>query len=191
LGKYPIILADHADNTGGGAAGDSTEVLQTFLDRKLDQAVVLYIVDPKVAELANQVGVGARLSIAVGGKSDPAQGPPINMDAEVMAVSDGDFTYDGPMYAGLTGNMGRSAWLRQEGVSVVVVTAPEQPLGPAFAKTLGIDCAGMKYIAVKSAAHFRASFEPIAGAIFNVDAQAIHTHEFAKLKHKRRRDFYF
>src|SRR5579863_4878866 len=32
LGKYPIILADHADNTGGGAAGDSTEILQAFLD---------------------------------------------------------------------------------------------------------------------------------------------------------------
>ena len=92
---------------------------------------------------------------------------------------------------GLTGNMGRSAWLKQDGVSVVVVTAPEQPLGPAFAKTLGIDCAAMKYIALKSAAHFRASFEPIAGSIYNVDAQAIHTHDFSKLHYKnRRRDFF-
>ena len=104
-----------------------------------------------------------------------------------MAVSEGDFTYDGPMYAGLTGNMGRSAWLRQEGVSVVVVTAREQPLGPAFARTLGIDCASMKYICVKSAAHFRASFEPIGGSIINVDADAIHTHDFTKLEYKKRR----
>ncbi len=186
VGRYPIILADHADNTGGGAPGDSTEILRTFLELELDDALILYIVDPTVVEQAHQAGVGRRLSLEVGGKSHPLQGPPVPMDVEVMAVSEGAFTYDGPMYAGLTGNMGRSAWLRQGGVSVVVVTAREQPLGPAFARTLGIDCARMKYIAVKSSAHFRASFEPIAGSIWNVDAQAIHTHDFAKLPYRKR-----
>lgn len=185
-GRYPIILADHADNTGGGAPGDSTEILQTFLDRGLQDAVVLYIVDPEAAGLAHAAGVGVKLSLPVGGKSAAIQGPPVVMQAEVMALSDGDFTYDGPMYAGLTGNMGCSAWLKQGGVSVVVVTAAEQPLGPAFAKTLGIDCRAMKYIAVKSAAHFRASFEPFAGSIINVDSRAIQTHEFHKLPHKNR-----
>jgi microcystin degradation protein MlrC len=186
LGKYPIILADHADNTGGGSPGDSTEVLQTFLDMKLQDSLILYIVDPEVAHAAHKAGVGARLKTPVGGKSSPLQGEPVMMDAEVMSISNGDFTYDGPMYAGLTGNMGTSAWIREAGVSVVVVCAHEQPLGPAFAKTLGIDCAKMKYISVKSAAHFRASFEKIAGSIHNVDAQGIHTHEFAKLPFQRR-----
>jgi microcystin degradation protein MlrC len=87
--------------------------------------------------------------------------------------------------------MGRSAWLRQDGVSVVVVTAHEQPLGPAFARTLGIECEQMKYIAVKSAAHFRASFERFAGVIINVDAQAIHTHDFTKLKYQKRHRGFF
>ncbi|RPI80386.1 MAG: M81 family peptidase, partial [Planctomycetaceae bacterium] len=160
LGRYPIILADHADNTGGGAPGDSTEILQTFLDRGLRDSVVLYIVDREVVEAAHRLGVGGVLEADVGGKSDPIQGPPVKMRATVRAVSNGDFTYDGPMYAGLTGNMGRSAWLEQDGVSVVVVSKTEQPLGPAFALTLGIDCKKMLYIAVKSAVHFRASFEP-------------------------------
>jgi len=185
--KYPIILADHADNTGGGAPGDSTEVLRTFLELGLRDAVILYIVDADVAEAAHAIGVGRILTIDVGGKSDSRQGTPIKMRAEVMAISDGDFTYDGPMYAGLTGNMGRSAWIKQDGVSVVVVSAHEQPLGPAFARTLGIDCARMKYIAVKSAAHFRASFEPISGSIFNVDAEAIHTHEYSRLTYQNRK----
>lgn len=187
LGKYPIILADHADNTGGGSPGDSTDILRTFLERELDDALLLYMVDPEVAQQAHRVGVGNHMQVEVGGKSDPAQGPPVRMEAEVLAVSDGSFTYDGPMYAGLTGNMGCSAWIKQGGVSVVVVTAREQPLGPAFARTLGIDCARMKYIALKSAAHFRASFEPIAGSIFNVDAPAIHTHDFARLPYRKRR----
>lgn len=184
-GRYPIILADHADNTGGGAPSDSTEILRTFLERRLRHAAVLYIVDPNVAQQA-RAGVGTCLDTEVGGKSDPVQGPPVRLHAVVQAVSDGAFTYDGPMFAGLTGNMGPSAWLEQDGVHVVVVTAREQPLGPAFAGTLGLDVAAMKYIAVKSAVHFRASFEPLAGSIFNVDAQAIHTHDFAALPYQRR-----
>ena len=151
IGRFPIVLADHADNTGGGSPGDSTEILRTFLERRLTDALILYIVDPDVARRAHESGVGTHLTISVGGKSDPIQGPPVLMNAEVMAISDGEFVYDGPMYAGLTGNMGCSAWLKQDGVSVVVVTSAEQPLGPAFAKTLGIDCPAMKYIAVKSA----------------------------------------
>jgi len=185
-GNYPIVLADHADNTGGGSPGDSTEILRTFVEQDLSDALLLYIVDPQVAQQAYAAGVGCNIDVDVGGKSAAVQGPPVRMQAEVMAISDGDFTYDGPMYAGLTGNMGRSAWLRQRGVSVVVVTKAEQPLGPAFAKTLGIDCRAMKYIGVKSAAHFRASFEPFAGVMINVDAQAIQTHDFKQLRFQNR-----
>ncbi len=186
VGKYPIILADHTDNTGGGSPGDSTEVLRTFLELQLQDALLLYLVDPEVARQAHAAGVGARISVSLGGKSDPVQGPPVDAEAEVVAISQGEFAYDGPMFAGLTGNMGTSAWLRIGGVSIVVVSAREQPFDPAFARSLGIDCPSMKYIAVKSAAHFRAAFEPFAGSIFNVDAAGIHTHIFKNLPYKKR-----
>jgi microcystin degradation protein MlrC len=113
------------------------------------------------------------------------QGPPLEVDAEVVAVTDGAFAYDGPMFAGLTGSMGPSAWIRfDDGINVVVVTAREQPLDPAFARTLGIDVSRMKYVAVKSAAHFRSGFERLAGSIYNVDARAILTHDFAQLPYR-------
>jgi microcystin degradation protein MlrC len=185
-GRYPIILADHADNTGGGAPGDSTEVLRTFLELRLRDALLLYLVDPEVALQASAAGAGRRIAVKLGGKSQPIQGPPVEIEAEVVAVSDGTFAYDGPMYAGLTGSMGPSAWLRKDGVSVVVVTARHQPLDPAFARTLGIDCRRMRYLAVKSAAHFRSGFEALAGSIFNVDAAAILTHDFTQLTYRCR-----
>ena len=83
-GRYPIILADHADNTGGGAPGDSTGVLRTFLELGLERSLVLYIVDPDVAEQAHAAGEGSRISVTLGGKSDPIQGPPVEMDVEVV-----------------------------------------------------------------------------------------------------------
>lgn len=190
-GRYPIILADHSDNTGGGSPGDSTEVLQTFLALGLEDALILYLVDNEVAVQAHQRGVGQRITVSLGGKSSPVQGQPVEAEAEVLAITDGAFAYDGPMFGGLTGSMGKSAWLKIGGVNVVVVTAREQPFDMAFSRTLGIDCTKMKYISIKSAAHFRAAFEPIAGSIHNVDAAGIHTHDFSKLgSSQRTRDIF-
>ena len=189
-GRYPILLADVADNTGGGAPGDSTEVLRTFLELDLEDALVLYIVDPEAAERAHGAGPGSRISTALGGTSDPLQGPPVEGEFEVVALSDGEFAYDGPMYSGLTGNMGRSAWLRRRGVSAVVVSAREQPLDPAFARSLGIDCRAMRVIALKSAVHFRSGFESIAGSIHTVAARAIHTPDLSQLTYRKRREMF-
>ena len=108
-------------------------------------------------------------------------------EVEVIALSNGRFTYDGPMYAGLTGDLGLSAWVRHRGVNIVVVSARMQPLDQAFARSLGINCAAMKTISLKSAVHFRSGFEQIAGSIHNIDAQALHTHDFRKLPYQRRR----
>ncbi|MCA9208127.1 MAG: M81 family metallopeptidase [Planctomycetales bacterium] len=184
-GRFPIMLADQSDNTGGGAPGDSTEVMRTMLELGLSDALLLYMVDPEVADRAHSAGVGRKIQTRIGAKSDPRQGEPIPWEAEVVALSDGRFQYDGPMFAGLTGDMGRSAWLRGDGLSVVVVHAREQPLDPAFARSLRIDCSSMKYIAVKSAVHFRSGFEKIAGSIYNVNAAGIHTHDFGQLVYRR------
>ena len=186
-GRYPIILADHADNTGGSAPGDSTEVLRTFLSRGLEDALLLYMVDPEVAAAAHEAGVGARLEIDVGGKSHPAQGSPVKMTAEVLALSDGRFRYDGPMLAGLEGDLGASAAIRDNGVTVVCVTRPMQPYDLALTRTLDIDCRSMRYICVKSAVHFRAGFESLGGTIVNVDAAGVHTLDVGRLSYRKKR----
>lgn len=174
-GRYPIIVADLQDNTGGGSPGDSTGVLRTFIDMELKDACVLYIVDPEAAARCHAAGVGARLALEVGGKSSPLQGTPVAMDVEVVAVADGVFQYDGPMYAGLSGDMGPSAHIVQDGVHVLLVSRREQPFDTAFARTLGLDPRRMRYICVKSGAHFRAGYESWAGAIHIVAEPSVHS----------------
>ena len=174
-GHYPIVVADMRDNTGGGSAGDSTGVLRTFIDLKLQDACILYVVDPAAAARCQQAGVGTRLTLEVGAKSSPLQGRPVTMDVEVVALSDGAFRYDGPMYAGLSGHMGPSAHVVQRGIHVLLVSQREQPFDTAFARTLGLDPRQMRYICVKSSAHFRAGFEPWAGAIHVVAEPSVHS----------------
>ncbi|MDX1945379.1 MAG: M81 family metallopeptidase [Pirellulaceae bacterium] len=189
-GQFPILLGDYNDNTGGGAPGDATAVLRFFVERQLESALLLYLVDLEAVAAAHRAGQGANLRLALGGKSHPSQGAPVELEVEVVRLSDGSFQYEGPMYAGLTGNLGPSAWLRAGGVSIVVVSKREQPLDPAFARSLGIDCAALKYICVKSAAHFRSGFEKIAGSIHLVDAPALHSHRFETMTYRRRRPMF-
>ena len=174
-GLYPVILADMQDNTGGGSPGDSTGVLRTFIDMQLEDACVLYIVDPEAVAICQEAGVGGHAALEVGGKSSPMQGAPVPMEVEVAALSDGAFRYDGPMYAGLRGEMGPSAHVVQEGIHVLLVSRREQPFDTAFARTLGLDPRQMRYVCVKSSAHFRAGFASWAGAIHVVAEPSVHS----------------
>ncbi|MBI2194797.1 MAG: M81 family metallopeptidase [Planctomycetes bacterium] len=176
-GKFPAIFADRNDNTGGGSPGDSTGLLRVFVDAGLQDACLLYLVDPDSIRRCQEAGPGAVLELDLGGKSSPLQGRPVRLRVQVVALSDGHFRYDGPMYRGLEGSMGPSAHVRHAGIHVLLVHTREQPFDLAFARTLGLDPRRMRYIGVKSAAHFRAAFEPWAGQITVVSEPSVHSPE--------------
>ncbi len=173
-GNFPVIFADRNDNTGGGSPGDSTGMLQTFIEAGLEDACILYIVDPEAVRACQEAGVGATLTLDVGAKSTPLQGQSVRMTAEVVTLSDGSFRYDGPRNAGLESSMGPSAYIRHDGIHILLVTEREQPFDTAFSRTMGLDPRQMRYIGVKSTVHFRAGFESWAGAIYAVSEPSVH-----------------
>ena len=185
-GPYPVIVADTNDNPGGGSPGDSTGVLQAFMEAELEDACVLYITDPEGVKKCMEAGNGSTLSLEVGGKS-PLQGKPVSMTAKVVACSDGSFQYEGPMYEGLGGSLGPSAHIVENGIHVILVSKREQPLDSALARSLGLDTRRMRFIGLKSSGHFRASFGPWAGVIEVVYEPCVHDFtlehtEFQKLR---------
>ena len=183
-GKFPVVFADRNDNTGGGAPGDGTAMLSTFIEAGLNDACLLNIVDPEAVAECEKAGVGATLTLKVGGKSTPLQGEPIQMTAEVVAMSDGRFKYEGPRNRGLESSMGPSAHIVQDGVHVILVSEREQPYDTALARTLGLEPRNMRYIGLKSAGHFRACYEEFAGNIFSVSEPNVHDHELIKDQYK-------
>ncbi len=70
--------------------------------------------------------------------------------------------------------MGSSAYIRQDGIHVILVSVGEQPFDTAFARSLGMNPRQMRYIGVKSTAHFRAGFESWAGSITLVSEPSVH-----------------
>ena len=183
-GPFPVIFSDRWDNTGGGSPGDSTAVLQTFVDFGLKDACILNIVDPESVAQCHAAGPGARLELEVGGKSSPLQGKPVHMNAEVIAVSDGRFKYDGPRNAGLGGDLGPSAHIEENGIHVLLVSIREQPFDTALARSLGLIPRAMRYIGIKSANHYRAAFERFAGAIYNVTEPSAQNPTSGSLQYK-------
>jgi microcystin degradation protein MlrC len=185
-GRYPIVLADQGDNPGGGAPSDSTEVLRIFKERGLAPAAVLYICDPEAAAYTHAAGCGATLELDIGGKSSDRFGPPVHFQAaNVVALSDGRFVYDGPMYAGKQEELGLSAHIEQDGLHVILISLPVQPFDMALSRSLDLDCTSLKYLLVKSTGHFRSGFERIAGSIHNIDTNSLLPQDWSKIDYKR------
>ena len=180
-----MCIRDRADNPGGGSPSDCTEILHLFVERELEEAALLHIVDRETVTKAQSVGVGNRGDFEIGGKLHELSGEPVKVNAEVVTLTDGKFIYDGPMFAKLEGDHGDSALLKAGGIYIAVISIPHQPIDLAFARSSGLDCTKMRTICLKSTGHFRSGFGPIAGSIFNVDAVAPLTQDFSKLPFKR------
>jgi microcystin degradation protein MlrC len=169
----PVILADIADNTGGGAAGDTTEILRELLRVGARGATVACLWDPQAAAACVAAGVGTTLTLPVGGKVDPSHGAPLTVTGRVRTLSDGRFRYKGPMWRGVEGKLGPTAVLDVNDVKIILISHRRQTVDPEMIRVVGIDPAGEKILVVKSSIHYRAAFEPIARAILEVDAPGL------------------
>jgi microcystin degradation protein MlrC len=169
----PVVLADIADNTGGGAAGDTTEILRELLRVGATGTTVACIWDPEAARACVEAGVGATLTVAVGGKVDASHGAPLTLTGRVRAVSDGRFVHKGPMMRGLAGRLGPTAVLEVGGVKIILISLRWQTLDPEMLRFVGIEPERERIVVVKSTIHYRAAFEPIAREILEVDAPGL------------------
>jgi microcystin degradation protein MlrC len=179
-----VVLADSADNPGGGAGGDSTFVLQRLLERKVENAVLGPFWDPIAVGFCQQAGVGANLDIRLGGKVSRFSGPPLDVRVEVLALAKNAYQ-DG--LSGTRAPLGDVALVRIDGVKVVVCTHRTQGFGTDLFTQFGIDLAETKIIVVKSSQHFHAKFGPIASEVIYVETPGVCPADFTRLPFKRAR----
>ena len=166
----PVVIADQADNAGGGAPGDSTFALRRLLERGVRNAGVAMIWDPIAVSLAHAAGAGARLTLRLGGKMGPASGDPLDLDVEVVGVIEG-MQQRWPQHEGaILSPCGDAAALHVAGIDVIVGSRRSQVFSPDVWTNFGIDAAAKDVLIVKSSQHFYAGFEPIASEILYMAA---------------------
>lgn len=184
-GKGPIIVADYADNPGGGGYGDSTNLLAALLAAGIADAAFGPMVDPELALALHERKIGEQVAVKLGGKTDPRfGGAPLDVTGELLLISDGSYTGDGPMVGGLRLSFGPSAVIRVDGIEILVVTEPAQMLDLQQFKAFGIDPARKTVVGLKSMQHFRAAFEPIAGKVIVCDSGALCTTYYDRLPYR-------
>jgi microcystin degradation protein MlrC len=160
--RKPIVIADTQDNPGAGGDSDTTGMLRALVRNNAKRAAIGVIYDPQSAKAAHAAGVGATVTLALGGKSGIPGDAPYKETFIVEKLSDGQFVAPGPYYGGRDMDMGPSAALRIGDVRVVVSSHKAQLADQSMYRYVGIEPSEQAILVNKSSVHFRADFEPIA-----------------------------
>jgi microcystin degradation protein MlrC len=205
----PVVIADGADNPGGGAPGDSTVILRRIVERGITNVALGPLWDPIAVRIAFDAGVGATLPMRIGGKIGPLSGDPIDLSCTVKALEAdmqmtglggsmqplGDCALveavgAGPLPSRLRAPSGGSE--RSErggsityGIEIVLITQRSQAMDTDLFTQLGCDLAAKKIVVVKSSQHFYASYSKVAKRVLYASAPGVVTGDLRSLPYRR------
>jgi microcystin degradation protein MlrC len=177
------VLADIADNPGGGAAGDSTFILRRLIERGIGNAVVGALWDLGGIHICKGAGVGAQLALRIGGKCGPSSGTPVDLRVTVRAIVENH----SQRALGTRERLGDCVWVEAEGgLHIVLASVRTQTYGTDAFTGMGITLHDKDVVAVKSTQHFHAEFAPIARQVLYVSTPGAMNFDFAAIPYQLR-----
>jgi microcystin degradation protein MlrC len=194
-GAGPIVLLDHYDNCASGGTMDTTVVLAEILRQGLEDVAAFAIYDPEAVQQAIAAGIGAQITLSIGGKTAmpaiPAESPPLTVTGRVKTITDGHYRNRGPMARGLAMDMGPSVVFDTGAVEIVLISRHVEPSDLNCLSSLGIDPLQKRYVMLKSRIHWRAGLGSIARAVVDCAGVGVCTSDYSQLKFaKVRRPIY-
>ena len=133
-----------------------------------------------------KAGVGNTITLPLGGKMDMPtigrKGEPLEITGTVRVISDGRFVVRGPMYTGLTMNMGRTVVLDAGSLEFVVVEKNHEPFDLGIFRSVGIEPTAKRYLLLKSRIHYRAGFLPIARAVVECNGVGVTGSDYSQFQ---------
>jgi microcystin degradation protein MlrC len=170
-----LILADVADNPGGGGRGNTTWILSALLDAGAGGVLLGVFIDPALARAAHEAGEGAEIAAVFNAEGESEFSKRFEAPATVIGLSDGECVGRRGLWAGRVLNLGPAALLKLNGIKVVVGTNRKQCAEPMFFEMFGLDIAKARSVVVKSRGHFRAGFDEFFGPerVIEVDAPGL------------------
>ena len=187
--RGPVVLLDHCDNCASGGTMDTMAVLGGILDAGLENVAAFAIFDPQSVEQMKRAGIGARVTLPLGGKLEmPAlglHGKPRMVTGNVRRIINGIYRNEGPMARGELADMGPAAVLDTGKVEIAVISRHVEPHDIAAFRALGIDPAAKRYVMLKSRVHWRAGLGPMARAVIECAGEGVCTSDYAQLNFSR------
>ena len=171
----PIVMADFGSNPGGGGAADGTTVLREMLEQGLENAGWAIMHDPEVVAACVEAGVGNRVEVTLGGKTDDRHGDPIeNLDGYVKAITDGRYVNTGTSHSGkgVKNTIGRTVRLQcgeDDRVTVVVAETRASAFDAEIWRHVGLPPERLDYICIPSLIAFLGDYEPLSSEVILID----------------------
>ncbi len=184
----PVCLLDMGDNVGGGSAADGTLIAHELLDRG-GAAAFLCLYDPESVEQAVAAGVGGRLTLSMGGKTDDRHGPPIRTEVRVVGIHEGRFTESAVRHGGKTAfNMGLTAVVATDNDLTVSLTSLRTvPVSLGVMTSIGLDPADFQVLIAKGVHAPTAAYAPVSKRLIRVDTPGTTTADMRRFTYRYRR----
>lgn len=163
-GGPPLVLAETADNPGGGAPGDATHLVHALLDHGLNDIAAGIFWDPVAVMLCEAAGIGAVLPLRVGGGASRLSGVPLDLEARVIGLTD-DLRQP---FGGGQWPSGKAACVQTDRLTLILSATRTQCFATEAFTSFGIDLAAKRVVVVKSSNHFEASFRKLSDHIVTV-----------------------
>jgi microcystin degradation protein MlrC len=157
--RKPIVLADVADNPGGGGRGNTTYLLRALRGAKAQGVILGVFNDAALAAKAHELGEGAIFTASFNTQEHQEFSLPFDCEAKVIKLSDGKFVGRRGVLKNVSADMGPSALLDLGGIQVVVITIRCQCMDPRQFEIFDLDIAQARVVVVKSRGHFRGGFD--------------------------------
>ena len=168
---------------------DTMTVLAGILEAELNDVAAFAIHDPEAVAQMVEAGVGANVTLSLGGKLDmPSiglKGEPLEVSGRVKLITDGMYRNEGPASRGVLMDMGTSVVLDTGRVEIVVISRHQEPNDLACLRSLGIEPTQKRYLMLKSRVHFRAGFGELARHIVECAGTGVCTSDYSTLDFKR------
>lgn len=188
----PVCLLDMGDNVGGGSPGDGTWLANAISERGMNEAFVC-LYDPAAAAQCVAAGVGGKLLLQMGGKTDSLHGPPLVDEVEVIGLYDGKFEETQARHGGFTKmDQGETAVVRTgRGLTVMLTSRRVPPFSLKQITTFGIDPAKFKMLVAKGVNAPLAAYKEACKSFIKVNTAGCTSADFNQFRfHNRRRPLY-
>lgn len=163
------VIAEPADNIGGGAPGDGTGLLAGLLAHQIHNAAVC-LWDPQAVRQLSSLQPGSEIRLCIGGKGSKLGGPPLEIPCKLISLSEGQFALRDKQshLASMCGNtfdMGHCAVVQSQGVTILLTSNRTPPMDLGQWYHVGIDPLKLAVVGVKAAVAHRRAYEPIASVM--------------------------
>jgi microcystin degradation protein MlrC len=166
----PVVLSDCADGTGAGSPGDATAVIAALLEANPPKPAYVFVRDEQAAAAAIDAGVGAEVTLDIGGRLDSLFNKPVRVTGSVEFAGPASFRFGGGGYTGVEQEMGPSAVIRAGNVFILIVSTSVMTVDPELYRAVGLEPALAQIAVVKSHIQFRAGYEGLAKKIILLDS---------------------